>query len=441
MEKISYDATFDLLFGLFTGGSSDRALQLQAALLSRRVHVTSHVAVSEDCDMPIQEAIRLGHDAMQTVGWSVHRLPGPQALAGLMPEWEALAMAAHPQNPFVSPLWVTLWWKHFRRNSFKFRDEFFAHVVRDDSGRLIALAPLMRTYCPGWGPAVMRIVQFFGTDASLTEFRGVICRPEDHDRVISVMIEHFGKYCDQWDIFRWYGLTDVASAYNTSGQRSALRARDSVADYIVALPGSWDELRLRVSSNMRKNLRKAYESLDHAKLTFELKVVEHANDLDGAIARFHELHRVRADAAGMIRHPDKFTKPHVRAFLREYLHHLSTQGDLHIFELQIDQNVVATRLSFSVGSTLYLYFGGYDVAWKDYSIMTVSISEIIKWCIKRNFQTLNLSTGTDQSKLRWKPDEIILHNAVQKSPTARGMVAWRSFLVYEAIGRWRASMQ
>ncbi len=391
--------------------------------------------------MSIQEAMSRVDDAAPMATLSVDRLASPVALAGLVQEWEMLAAAARPRNPFISPIWVTLWWKNFRRDSLKFRDEFYVHVVRDRSGELIAVAPLMRTYCPGSGPAIMRIVQFFGTDASLTEFRGVICRPEDQARVISILTEYFSERRDEWDIFRWNGLAQVASTYNAPGLTSPFSVRDSVADYVVALPDTWDELRKRVSSNMRKNLRKAYESLENAKLPYALRVVEQPDDVNDAITRFFELHRVRASATVMIRHPDKFTKPHVRAFLREYLKLLSHRGEMQIFELEVDRNIVATRLAFPVGSNLYLYFGGYDVDLKDHSIMTVLISEIIKWGIRNRFRVLNLSTGKDQSKLRWKPDEIVLYNAVQTSPTPRGRVAYRAFRLYEAVGRLRVSLQ
>jgi CelD/BcsL family acetyltransferase involved in cellulose biosynthesis len=84
-----------------------------------------------------------------------------------------------------------------------------------------------------------------------------------------------------------------------------------------------------------------------------------------------------------------------------------------------------------------MYFAGYDPTWRRYSVMTILMSEIIKWAIANKFQRVNLSTGNDQSKLRWKPDEIVFHNAVQVSPTRRARLVFPAFVAYESWSRGR----
>jgi CelD/BcsL family acetyltransferase involved in cellulose biosynthesis len=368
---------------------------------------------------------------------TVQRLPGPEAWDDLTAEWELLRQKIAPPTPFTSPLWINLWWKHFRRHSLLFRDEFFCHIIRDDSGRLVALAPLMRTLCLGLGLPVMRIVQFFGNDPSLTEFRGVICRPEDHEKVIEALAAHFLLHRDEWDVFRWNGLHHTAATYNSPSTRGEFIARDQVADYIVEVPASWDALKAGVSSNMRKNLRKAYEFVERDGFRFQLRVVERPGEIDAATDRFLLLHDARSKAADMVFHPNKFAASHTRAFLGDYLRQLAERSELRIFELEVERKVVATRLAFLIGSDLYLYFAGYDTSWRQYSVMTILMSEIIKWSMAHHIQRINLSTGNDQSKLRWKPAEIIFHNAVQISPTSRGRLAFSTFLAYEALIRGR----
>ena len=373
--------------------------------------------------------------------FTVQKLPGPEAWNGLTAEWELLRQTITPPTPFTSPLWFFLWWKHFRRDDLLFRDEFFCHIVRDGDGRLVALAPLMRTSCLGHGLPVMRMVQFLGNDPSLTEFRGVICRPEDHEKVIEVLAEHFAQHRDEWDVFRWNGLYHPASAYNSQSTRSEFIARDQVSDYIVEVPASWDELKARVSTNMRKNLRKAYELFHRDGFRFDLRVVERPDEIDAAIGRFLSLHAARSAAADMIAHPNKFANSQARAFLTDYLHQLAERSELRIFELEVDHKVIASRLTFLIGPDLYMYFAGYDTAWRQYSVMTILMSEIIKWSIAHDIRNVNLSTGNDQSKLRWKPVEIIFHNAVQISPTLRGRLAFRTLLAYEAFARRREALR
>jgi len=318
-----------------------------------------------------------------------------------------------------------------------FHDEFFCHLVRDDGGRLAAVAPLMRTSAPGVGLPVLRMVQFLGADAALTEIRGPICRPEDHTLVVEALVQHFLAHPSEWDVFRWAGLRHRVDVYSARPLPCAFAPRGDVPDYVVELVGSWEDLRLRVSSNMRKNLRKAYGFLERNRLVFTLRVTERPDGVAAAVTRFLKLHAARAEAADMIFHPNIFVRPHVRAFLSDYLHGLAERGELRIFELEIGGAAVASRIVFLLGSDLYVYFAGYDPAWKKYSVMTVLMTEMFKWAFAHGVERINLSTGRDQSKMRWKPSEVLFRDAVQVSPTTRARAAFGAFLAYEALSRAR----
>ena len=82
-----------------------------------------------------------------------------------------------------------------------------------------------------------------------------------------------------------------------------------------------------------------------------------------------------------------------------------------------------------------MYYTGYDPAWKTYSVMTVLVAETFKWAFAHGVERINLSTGRDQSKMRWKPREVLFRDAVQVSPTMRARAAFGAFLVYEALSR------
>jgi CelD/BcsL family acetyltransferase involved in cellulose biosynthesis len=362
----------------------------------------------------------------------IEKLSGPQALLDLAPEWDRLDRQLSPRTPFTSPLWIGLWWKHFRQSRRAARDEFFCHVVRDGDGALVALAPLMVTHRPGVGPLRMRVLQFFGADPSITELRGVICRAEHQDAVIEALVQHFHERHGEWDVFRWNGMRDDGSAYRALMDRREFVADSDLPDYILHLPRSWDEVRASVSSHMRKNVRKAYEFLERDGHAFAFRAVERPADVPEALARFLVLHAARAEVADMIHHPNKFEAPRPRAFLTDYVRQMAEQGMLRLFEFEIAGTVVASRLAFVLGSELYLYFAGYDPAWRKYSVMTTLMAEVIKWAIDQRLELINLSTGRDLSKLRWKPAEIMFRDAVQVSPTARGQLA---FLAYDRLVR------
>jgi len=359
-------------------------------------------------------------------------LSGPEALVALSAEWESLEAELHPRTPFTSPLWIGLWWKHFRQNRTAVRHEFFCHTVRDYDGQLVAVAPLMVTHWPAVGPVRIRLLQFFGADPSITEIRGVICRAERQDEVIIALANYLLDRKDRWDVFWWTGIRHESSAYHSLVDRGELIIDCELPDYILSLPESWNKLRSNVSANMRKNIRKAYEHLERDGHIFAFRTIERPEAVATALERFFVLHAARAEVTDMIRHPNKFSSQRNRDFFTEYAGRVAERGLLRIFELEIGGHVVASRVAFLLDSELYFYFAGYDPKWRKYSVMTTLMSEAMKWAIDSGITIVNLSTGKDLSKMRWRPTELVYQSALQIAPTIRGRLA---FLAYDALVR------
>jgi CelD/BcsL family acetyltransferase involved in cellulose biosynthesis len=112
--------------------------------------------------------------------------------------------------------------------------------------------------------------------------------------------------------------------------------------------------------------------------------------------------------------------------LREYFRETPVGGAL-VFQLLIEGKVVATRIGFRSGRSLYLYYSGYDPELSRYSVMTTLLAETLKWAIERQLATVNLSFGNDVSKTRWRPESVSFHEARWASPSSRGRFLKRSF--------------
>ena len=105
-------------------------------------------------------------------------------------------------------------------------------------------------------------------------------------------------------------------------------------------------------------------------------------------------------------HGDVFQTSRARALLYDYCMALAARDELRIFQLVVGGEAVATRIGFALGEEIYLYFSGYDVQWSRFSVMTTTVAEAIKWSIGEGFRVVNLSTGTDVSKMRWRPQQV-----------------------------------
>ncbi|TYL92016.1 GNAT family N-acetyltransferase [Bradyrhizobium rifense] len=355
----------------------------------------------------------------------VSRLSHTDAFQKLRCEWENLDSSLTPRMPFTSPIWNELWWKHFSRSGLLRRDEFFVHEVRRPDGQLLAIAPLMRTYEPNIGPLRVSKVQFFGADPSLTEVRGLVCKAEHQRDALSALAKHFGEKEKNWDVFKWSGIRSDAVVQLPQGK---LRTERILPDYIVNLPGCWEDFHSTLSNNTRKSIRKGYEFLDRDRHKLALRVTESPDLKDEVLHRFFRLHQARSSAADMKQHRDNFHTAQSRRFLDDIIGAMGSRGLVRIFELEVDEEIVASRVAFGLGQDIYLYFSGFEPSWKKYGVMTTLVVEIIKWAIGHGFSTLNLSTGKDQSKLRWLPTEIAFHDIVQSTESIRSQLVAKSEL-------------
>jgi CheY-like chemotaxis protein len=356
----------------------------------------------------------------------IEELDGPAALEMIAYEWDQLDAEVSPRTPFTSATWAKLWWLHVRQARPTICHEFFVHVVRDRTGKLLAIVPLLITHRPAYGPVRVRILQFFGAaDGSLTEHRRIICREEDEANVVQALAEYLLERKDHWDVFAWTGIRCIETVPDRL--RNLLKVFKIVPEYRVPLPDSWQELRSLLSPNTKEAIRKCYKHLARDGHSFNFSPVMHPELMSAALDRFLTLHAQRAQLAGTIKHRDYFAQASHRAFIIDAARHWAERNQLVIFELEIDGKVVASRMAFLLGDELYLYYSGYDLAWRKYSIMTTLMCECFKWAIERRIKIVNLSKGKDRSKLRWRGNEVMFHDALLMSPTWRGRLISRVF--------------
>ena len=311
------------------------------------------------------------------------------------------------------------------------RDHLFVHTVRDGAGALVAVAPLMLTERPGRGPVRARLLQFFGADPNVTETRGVACMPGHEEGAYRALVEHLGR-SRAWDWMQWSGLrTDLGGA-RAVGERSIEWTGD-VPCFHLELPSTWDAFRAGLSRNIKESLRKCYNSLKRDGHELTVEIARERPAIGPALDHFLRLHRMRAEVTGTITHRNVFDSAPSKAFLRDVCDRFAQRDAMRIVLLKIGGEVVACRIGFVQGKTLYLYYSGYDPAWGKYSVMTTAVAEAIKHAISEKLSIVNLSTGRDVSKTRWSPKEVAFKSGIQVAPSMRGKLAYRAFRMAQEL--------
>lgn len=333
---------------------------------------------------------------------TVHVVCSLEGVAELEGDFARLQAVTGNTLPFALFEWQLAWCRHFRRQDPAVGDEPMFHVVRNREGDCVAIVPLILTRRR---MGMLRIVtlSLLGADPALTEIRTSLVQPGYADSVahaLSVSLPRDGEH----DWIQWTGMCDEFGA--ALGRRRALDWLPVPPSYVLDLQPSWDLFRAGLKRNIRESLRHCYNSLKRDGHTFVLDIAARPDCVPGALERLFVLHALRAAMPGSIPHPNHFAADGVRRFLHEVCDKFAARDIVRVFQLAIGGRVVASRIGFEVGDSLYLYYSGFDPEWSKYSVMTTTVAEAIKYAIARGLKTVNLSPGNDVSKTRWGPREL-----------------------------------
>jgi CelD/BcsL family acetyltransferase involved in cellulose biosynthesis len=361
----------------------------------------------------------------------VEEVDSLRALLKLEKPWRALQEAAGCL-PFTSWEWNITWWRELSRHSVAASDRLFLRAIRSLDGELVGIAPLMLREYPARGLR-FRSLRFFGADPNITELRGPLCRPEHEGIVYDALLDHLLTRADDWTCLILDGIREKSTLDMLSRLYGKLLWSEEVPSYQLTLPKSWEEFRATRSRNIKESLRKCHNSLKRAGLVPVHRVASKGVELELALSHFFDLHGARARLKDTTPHKNVFDDAQSRRFLRALVATTSAVDGVRIFTMDLGDRTVAARIGFCVGRSLYLYYSGYDPAYRQYSVMTTVVAQAIQYAIEHGFETVNLSTGNDFSKTRWSPSETIFRQAIVPSPASYAELATMTYLSL----RWR----
>jgi CelD/BcsL family acetyltransferase involved in cellulose biosynthesis len=341
-----------------------------------------------------------------------------EELRAIGPELDALrARTGHGNLPFLLHDWLVVWWRHFAHCGRLSTDSLSAFVVRDTGGELVGFLPMMLTQRPSFGPVRARTLRFLGADPNISELRPAIVA-DDVALAVGRAVGRHLRSTDGWDWIQWAGLVRDSPFATALESELGLEWGAELPTYVLRVHGPWEEFRRRQTRHVKKSIRHCYHSLERDGLQAVLTIAETPESVQAALPTFFRLHTLRAHAKDMVPHPDTFESPASRSFLTDVMTKLAGSGVGKIFMLSVEDQVVACRVVFRLPDCVYLYYSGYEPAWSKYSVMTTTVTEIIKYAIDEGISTVHLSTGRDSSKTRWCPEETLFWQAVTVRPTA-----------------------
>jgi CelD/BcsL family acetyltransferase involved in cellulose biosynthesis len=360
---------------------------------------TSHRAQLEFTSGPVERTGPLNLETVTSV----------RALESLEGEYERLNRITGNGLPFALHEWHLSWCRQWLNCNPRVQDDLAIHVMRDRAGTCAAIIPMVRS-TRTLGPLRVCSFNMLGPDQALSEIHSSLVEPGFEAPAAAAMQRHLAA-TSGWDWVNWSGLSPrFAGELARNAELVRLQPQQG---YLLELPPSWEQLRARLKRNIRESLRHCYNSLKREGLEAQLVVHTEGVAIAGALERFFELHTLRAQLDGVSLHPDHFKYEVAREFLRDVCARLAARKVARVFELNVGGQIVASRIAFVVGHTLYMYYSGFKPSWARYSVATTILVEAIKYAIACGLQSVDLSPGRIVSKTRWNPREIAYEHAVQ----------------------------
>ena len=337
----------------------------------------------------------------------------------LTPDYEHLYQSTGNTLPFATQEWHLSWCEHLLSRDPRTRQQPLFCVLRSHQGSCVAIVPLILTR-RRLGPVKVAVLGLVGADPALTEIRNPLVEPGYERVTVRAVHEQLARVIG-WDWIQWSGVNAALAQALTC--EATPQWYQTVDDYVLDLPSAWPQFRSALPRNLRESLRHCYNSLRRDGHSFEFVVARDPVEVRWAVHRFLQLHTLRAQMNRGPVHADHFAADSPRAFLYAVCDRLAVRDAVRVFQLRIGDAVVASRLGFVIGDSLYLYYSGFDPAWARYSVMTTTLAEALRYAIASGIETTNLSITADRAKLRWRPRRVDFHSALVHRDSVRSRLA------------------
>jgi CelD/BcsL family acetyltransferase involved in cellulose biosynthesis len=355
---------------------------------------------------------------------TVSKVVDLKGLAGVAGDYEQLCGDVGNRLPFALYDWHLTWCRHFLNCHPRIEDEPRFCVLHDPNGLCVAILPIIQSR-RRLGPLRITSLNMLGADPAITEIPTPLVAAGYGALAVRAARDLFSRLSD-WDWIHWSGLGEELREALADAPR--LSWRQPLSDFVLDLPATWEEFKSRLKRNIRESLRHCYNSLRRAGHRFELEVIVDPEGIGRGLNRFLELHRLRADMRDTVVHPDRFVSRVSRQFLFEVCDRLARQGITRIFALRIGREIVAMRIGFVVGGSLYLYYSGYDPRWARFGVMTTTMTEAIKYAIGAGLTSVSLSPTWDIAKSRWGPRQVDYASVYEARDRLRSRCAQGAYL-------------
>lgn len=301
-----------------------------------------------------------------------------EELGRLDPEWRALIPRSSVRNPFLSPLWLRIWWEEFADSH-----ELMLLAVREGQ-QLVAVAPLMRD-----GQRLC-----FAGDSQVCDYMDLTLAQGAEEGVAHALLRALGE--EPWQELVLWAIPEYSPTLQflpAAAQAAGLQVDLLVEDVCpqVALPPTWEDYLAGLRGKDRHELRRKLRRLAKG-TTVQMEELTAADAIAAALDDFLRLHAAsRAEKA-------HFMSERMRRFFRRMVSALAQEGLARLYFLTVNRVRAAAVLCFEAEDDLLLYNSGYDPAFASLSIGLLSKALTLRRAIEEGKRRFDFLRGAEPYK-------------------------------------------
>ena len=320
----------------------------------------------------------------------VERVDESSPFGGL--KWDTLLAGAACANVFLTRPWLETWQQH------QPGQELYVLAVRDQSGRLIGLAPLVRCKNRVSG---LRELAFLGSGEAAADHLDFVAEDQQRTAVAIAICEYLRAHSEDWDVLR---LTDIRQDSPTPRilQQQfkgsfVCRVTDGATCPYLPLEGSWQKYLDQKSSNFRqqtRSKRRKFERLPRARF-----VSSHTTkQVEDALQRLFHFNPQRWASQG---ESSAFSSRAFQECHLEVARRFLSEGWLDLCCLQVEDQTVAVLYSFVFADRVFYYNAGFDPRWSHYSLGRVLMAYHLESAFDRGLIEYDFLRGNHSYKYAW----------------------------------------
>ena len=312
----------------------------------------------------------------------------------LSTEWNDLLCRSMIANPFLTWNWMYNWWDTYGD---RISDVSLCIITVIEDERLVGILP-------GFIQVKSNTHTFFflGSQFESPDYLEMIREKQKSD---VIFIENSLNYLlskRRIDVIAFNSVLKDSLFLRSLNQfvsNNRLRSytRFNKVCPFIDINGSWDDFVEGLSKNMRYNLRRRTRKMQN-EFQAEFQIVNSYDKVEQAIDEIFLLHQLWFTSR---KKDDSFLPDLRKDFHKKIGQSLFNQDILRIFQLKVNDKIIAVLYCYEYANQLFFYQSGADPDWSKYSIGMVLLGYVIQYAHTKRLSRFDFLRGGEDYKFNW----------------------------------------